>query len=123
MKAYKRNQDKLRVMQAMYDRLNAIPDAERTIDQSKDLLKLADEIEKLEAKIAKQKAQASVTQEEAIANTAKASTLMNKFVGEEGYNIYFTAESGLWWYYEHDEFHSAKPPAFHEKFNRSYSPA
>ena len=101
MSAYERNLDRLRVMQHMYERLNAIPDAERTIEQSKDLLKLTDQIDKLEAKIDRQKKEASISREEADANATDAREAMSAFVRD--YNIYFTAASGLWWYHAHDE--------------------
>jgi hypothetical protein len=114
MKAYERNQDKLHIMQQMYERLAAVPEADRSIEHMKEMLKLDGDIEKLEAKVAKLKAEASVTREEADANAVKAGSMMAAFVREV--DIYFTAESGLWWYRQHGEWHCAKPYAFDEKF-------
>ena len=74
MKAYERNQDKLHIMQQMYERLAAVPEADRSIEHMKEMLKLDGDIEKLEAKVAKLKAEASVTREEADANAVKAGT-------------------------------------------------
>ena len=115
MSAYERNLDKLRVMQQLYERLIAIPDAERTIERSKELLKLADQIEKLEAKVNKQKKEASVSREEADANAQNAGEAMAAFLSD--FDIYFTAGTGFWWYHEHGEWVACKPSAFFEKFH------
>jgi hypothetical protein len=101
MKAYERNQDMLLIMQQMYERLAAVPEADRSIEHMKEMLKFDGDIEKLEAKVAKLKAEASVTREEADANAVKAGGMMAAFVREV--DIYFTAESGLWWYRQHGE--------------------
>ena len=114
MAALEHNEQKLKLLRSKSDKLNSIAEAVRTLEQTDALIELADDIAALETKVEKQRKKASVTQAEADEAEQQATAAFTSFV--EQFNIYFTASSGLWWWHEYGEWHSAKADAFREKF-------
>ena len=78
------------------------------------MLELTERIDKLEKCVEQQRKKAAVTEDEASAAEEAAQAMMAGFI--ETFDIWFTAETGLWWNFEHGEYHAAKPEAFREKF-------
>src|SRR5271165_92377 len=114
MNALQRNEERLRLLQCKYQRLADVPENGHTLDQVNEMLELTETIEKLEKSVEKQRKKATVTEAEAGEAERAAQEMMNSFI--ETFDIWFTAESGLWWYFEHGEYHAARPEAFREKF-------
>jgi hypothetical protein len=109
-----RSEEKLKLLNDKYQRLTAIPAAERSVEQINELLELGDEIDTLDAKLVKLRKRANVTEDEAKAAAAEAQASMAAFVCR--YDVYYVSTSDLWFYKEHGEWHSVKPRAFSEKF-------
>src|ERR1700680_3491820 len=65
MAALEHNEQKLKLLRSKYDKLSAIAEAARTLEQTDALIELADDMAALESKVEKQRKKASVTQEEA----------------------------------------------------------
>ena len=117
MTPLERNEERLRLMRAKYVKMSETPEAERSVELIDSLMALGDEIDTLEAKLDKQRKKASVSEDDAKEAARVAKSSMALFVIEN--DIYFIATSGLWYWREHGEWHSAKPGAFTEKF-RAY---
>src|SRR3954453_731553 len=114
MNTFQHREERLKLLRCKYLRLADIPEGDRTLDQVDEMLELSEAIEKLEKTIEKRRTKSAVTEDEANAAEQAAQAMMTNFV--ETFDIWFTAETGLWWYFEHDEYHAAKPEAFREKF-------
>ncbi len=112
MNTLQRNEERLRLLQCKYQRLADVPENDHTLDQVNEMLVLTEAIEKLEKIVEKQRKTATATEAKEAERAAQ--EMMNSFI--ETFDIWFTAESGRWWYFEHGEYHAAKPEAFREKF-------